>query len=106
MLGQYPISGQPVSGQPFAKWLPYPVVGKGSVGANLTVIGPLAFACGVQGSSLVSADPALQGGHQPAHPRLGQAQPFGGPAEVQFLGKNQEDLDLGGIHAKSPRPCA
>ena len=48
------------------------------------------------------ADLALQRGHQSAHPWLRQAQSFRGPAEVQLLGENQEDLDLGGVHARSP----
>jgi hypothetical protein len=40
-------------------------------------------------------------GSPQAHPRLGQAQSFRGPAEVQFLSQSQEDLDLGGVHGPS-----
>src|SRR5262249_43679051 len=48
-------------------------------------------------------DPALQLPNRLADPGGGHVQPFGGAAEVQLLGEDQEDLDVSLFHHRPSR---
>ena len=52
-----------------------------------------------------AADLPLQRCHQPAHPRLGQAQAFCRPAEVQLVGQDQKGPHLRQVHDRDLDSC-